>query len=512
MIGSSIQSSRNRRVMPRVSSAAVAAALAPDPRSPEPLYRQLYDKLRRHILSGAFPAGQQIPSSRILAADLSVSRNTVVNAIEQLIAEGYLEGEAGTGTFVTNVVPEDMTSVGIASPRATSHAPRNARWSQFGGRMAATHVRPQAWQARPAPFRPGIPAFDQFPLAVWTRLVNRCWRSRSPELLNYGDPAGYMPLRRAIIEYMGIARGVRGCAEQVIIVTGAQQGMELTARLLLDSGDAVWMEEPGYVGMCSALQAQGASIVPVPVDESGLDVQRGIARAPRAKMAYVTPSHQFPRGVTMTLGRRLELLNWAAKADGWILEDDYDAEFRFAGRPIPALQALDANDRVIYLGTFTKVLFPALRLAYLVVPPDLVDRFSAAKAAVDRQSPTIEQAVVAEFIAEGHFARHIRRMRSLYLQRADCLVHHATTHLDGAVHVTRPEAGMHTIGWLTNGAADDDVSRRGADAGLVAWALSSCYRHGIDAPTQPGLILGFAAYTDAEIATAVRTLAHVLGQ
>ena len=497
--------------MSRVSSAAVAAALVPDPRSPEPLYRQIYEKLRRQILSGAFSAGQQIPSSRALAADLCVSRNTVMNAVAQLAAEGYLAGEPSTGTFVAAVVPAEAGGVDARAPAAAPCVPRSPRWSRFGARLASPGLRPEAWQRRPAPFRPGVPAFDQFPFDTWTRLLNQCWRRRAIELLNYGDPAGYLPLRRAIVDYMTIARGIRGTPEQVIIVAGAQQGLELTARLLLDGSDSVWMEEPGYVGMSSALQVQGATVVPVPVDDAGLDVQRGIDRAPTAKMAYVTPSHQFPCGVTMSLGRRLELLNWAEKADAWILEDDYDAEFRLVGRPIPALQGLDANDRVVYLGTFTKVLFPALRLAYLVVPPDLVDRFAAAKAAVDRQSPTPDQAVLARFIEQGHLARHIRRMRALYLERADALVRHADRHLKGVVQVSRPEAGMHTIGWLPDGEDDLDVSRRAAEAGVVAWALSKCYRHGVDAP-RPGLVLGFAAYTEAEISEAVRTLAGVVGR
>lgn len=496
--------------MSRVSSAAVAAALAPDPHSREPLYRQLYQKLRHQILTGAFAAGQQIPASRTLAADLCVSRNTVMNAIEQLIAEGYLEGEAGTGTFVTGVVPEEMTSVDLAAPAATVRKPRTVRWSMFGTCVTGPGTRPETWTTTPAPFRPGIPAFDRFPFQIWTRLVNRCWRRRSGDLLNYGDPAGFMPLRRAIADYMGLARGIRATADQVIIVSGAQQGIELTARLLLDRGDEVWMEEPGYFGMWTALHMQGATVVPVPVDDSGLDVQRGIARAPHAKMAYVTPSHQFPRGVTMALGRRLELIKWADKTDAWIVEDDYDAEFRYTGRPIPALQGLDRHDRVIYLGTFTKVLFPALRLGYLVVPPDLVDRFSAAKAAVDRLCPRPDQAVLAEFIDEGHFARHIRRMRMLYAERAEALVDSSTKYLAGALAVAKPQAGMHTIGWLPEGASDRAVSRRAAEAAVFTWSLSACYRQDEDPKPQSGLILGFAPYSAAAIAEAVRTLATVL--
>jgi GntR family transcriptional regulator / MocR family aminotransferase len=495
--------------MGRVSSAAVAAALAPDPRSSEPLYRQLYEKLRHQILNGAFSAGQQIPSTRLLATDLDVSRNTVLNAIEQLIAEGYLEGEAKTGTFVTGVVPEEMTSVDRATTPRTDRARREPRWSQFGARLAVPTPRPGPWEVLPVPFRPGISAFDRFPFDVWNRLTNRHWKKHSSPILSYGDPAGYLPLRRAILEYMTLARGIRGEPEQVIIVGGAQQGIDLTARLLLDPGDLVWMEEPGYVGAFAALRAAGATVVPVAVDRSGLNVQSGIASAPTAKLACVTPSHQFPRGVTMTLGRRLELLSWAEKADGWILEDDYDSEYRYEGRPIPALQGLDRNDRVIYLGTFTKVLFPSIRLAYLIVPSDLVERFRAAKAIIDRQSPVPDQAILADFISEGHFGRHIRRMRTLYLERAEALVASVERELKGAIEIKRPEAGMHTIGWLPSGVNDRELSRAAADAGVFAWALSSCYREP-DAGQRPGLVLGFAAYAEEELGEGVRTLARVL--
>jgi GntR family transcriptional regulator/MocR family aminotransferase len=494
--------------MVRVSSAAVAATLAPDRLSPAPLYRQLYEKLRHQILTGAFGPGQQIPSTRVLAADLDISRNTVMNAIEQLIAEGYLEGEAKSGTFVADVIPEEMTSVDPALPERPTGA-RDPRWSRFGARLANPDPRPGPWEALPHPFRPGISAFDHFPFDIWSRLANRHWRTPSREVLSYGDPAGYLPLRRAIFEYATVARGVRGSPEQVVIVAGAQQGIDLTTRLLLDSGDSVWMEEPGYIGAASALRMAGASVVPVPVDESGLSVRSGMARAPTAKLVCATPSHQFPRGVTMALGRRLELLNWAAKADAWILEDDYDSEYRYAGRPIPALQGLDRNDRVIYLGTFTKVLFPSIRLAYLIVPSDLVDRFVAAKAITDRQAPIPEQAILADFMSEGHFGRHIRRMRTLYLERAEALVRSVEEHLNGVIEIDRPEAGMHTIGWLPAGTSDREVSHRAADAGIFAWALSSCYWQSA-AAERPGIVLGFAAYRPEAIVEGVRTLARVL--
>jgi len=497
------------RIMGRVSSAAVAAALAPDRLSPLPLYRQLYEKLRHQILTRAFGPGQQIPSTRVLAADLAISRNTVMNAIEQLIAEGYLEGEAKTGTFVADVIPEEMTSVDPTLPERPVRAPRDPRWSQFGARLANQEMRPGSREILPHPFRPGLSAFEDFPFDIWSRLANRHWRSPSRSVLTYGDPAGYLPLRRAILNYMTVARGVRGSPEQVIIVAGAQQGIDLTARLLLDPGDSVWMEEPGYFGAAGAFRAAGASMVPVPVDESGLIVRVGVVRAPHAKLVCVTPSHQFPRGVTMALTRRLELLNWAGKADAWILEDDYDSEYRYAGRPIPALQGLDRSDRVIYLGTFTKVLFPSIRLAFLIVPPDLVDRFVAAKAIADRQAPIPDQAILADFMSEGHFGRHIRRMRTLYLERAETLVKSIEAHLKGVIEVDFPQAGMHTIGWLREGTSDREVSHRAADAGIFVWALSSSYWQSAIAE-RPGVVFGFAPYRVEAIVEGVRTLARVL--
>jgi GntR family transcriptional regulator/MocR family aminotransferase len=488
--------------MSRVSSAAIAAALAPDPRSSEPLYRQICERLRRHILNGTFPAGQQIQSSRVLAADLGVSRNTIMNAIEQLIAEGYLEGQPATGTFVTGAIPEALKAPSAEPPAV------DPRWSSFGERLDEAIARPPSALTRLAPFRPGVGALDAFPFDVWQRLFASVWRTRSIELLDYGHPAGDLTLRRAIAAYMRIARGIQAEAAQILIVSGAQQGIELTARLLVDRGEQVWVEDPGYFGIRSALQLQDAALVPVPVDEAGLVVQRGMAAAPGARLACVAPSHQFPRGVTMTLARRLELLNWAASAGAWILEDDYDGEFTLHGPPLQALQGLDGGRRVIYLGTFSKTLFPSLRLAYLVVPPDLVDRFVACKAAVDRQCPVVEQAVLARFIVDGHFARHIRRMRALYAERAEALVASAQRHLVGALTVEAPTAGMHAIGWLEDGRSDEAVSRAAAEQGVVGWPLSSC-RFG-NAACRPGLVLGFAAYTGAEIDDAIVRLARAL--
>lgn len=492
--------------MSRVSSAAVAAALAPDSKSPEALYRQLYDKLRHSILTGSFTTGQQMPSTRVLAADMGVSRNTVLNAFEQLIAEGYLEGAVGSGTYVARALPEEMLRA-TATRAGASGSGKRRGWSRQGARLA-THVTDRIRQTVvPKPFQSGVPAFDVFPFDLWARLLNRHWRRQHSELLSYGDSGGYMPLRRAIASYLAVARAVRCDPEQVIVVSGAQQALDLTARLLLDPGDAVWMEDPGYLGARATMHAAGAKLVPVAVDEAGLSVRRGVAREPRARMVYVTPSHQFPLGVTMTLTRRLELLSWAQKSGAWILEDDYDSEYRYASRPLAAMQGLDHGGRVIYFGTFSKVLFPALRLGYLVVPPDLVQGFLVAKAITDRQSPTVEQAVLAEFISDGHFSRHIRRMRALYLQRVQALVESVERELKGFLEMRHPEAGMHTIGWLRKGTNDRVLARRAAAAGVSTVPLSAFYTGG---GGKSGLVLGYSGYSERAIRDGVRKLAQAL--
>lgn len=492
--------------MSRVSSAAVAAALAPDSKSPDALYRQLYDKLRQAILTGSFTRGQQMPSTRVLAADMGVSRNTVLNAFEQLIAEGYLEGAVGSGTYVARALPEEMLRT--SAPRAHASIPSDRRrWSRQGARLATHATDRIRHTVVPKPFQTGMPAFDLFPFDLWARLLNRHWRRQQSELLSYGDSGGHKPLRRAIASYLAVARAVRCEPEQVIVVSGAQQALDLTARLLLDPGDKVWMEDPGYMGARASLHAAGAKLVSVAVDEDGLSVGEGVARAPRARMVYVTPSHQFPLGVTMTLARRLELLGWARKSGAWILEDDYDSEYRYASRPLAAMQGLDHAGRVIYFGTFSKVLFPSLRLGYLVVPPDLVDGFLVAKAVTDRQSPTIEQAVLAEFIREGHFSRHIRRMRALYLERVGTLVDSIEKELKGFLDMRQPEAGMHTIGWLRKGTDDRALARRAAAAGITTIPLSALY---VGEKRRSGLVLGYSGYSERAIRDGVRKLAQAL--
>jgi GntR family transcriptional regulator/MocR family aminotransferase len=354
-----------------------------------------------------------------------------------------------------------------------------------------------------------VPAVDEFPLKVWRRLAGEFWRRPPRGSLGYGEPGGYRPLRMAIAEHLRAYRAVKCTWEQVIVVSGSQQALDLCARLLLDEGDGAWIEDPCYLGARAALSANGARLVPVPVDGEGLDVAAGEALAPDARLACVAPSHQYPTGATMGLRRRLALLGWASRAGAWVVEDDYDGEFRHSGRPLSSLQGLDgsAEGRVIYVGTFSKALSPALRIGYAVVPPALVDAFEGARALADRHPPVPEQAILAEFVAEGHFARHLRRMRGLYAERQRALVEAAEAELAGLLEVRPSGAGLHLVGRLPDGADDAGVSARLAACGIEAPPLSA---HRLSASGTPGLVLGYAAFDEAAIRDGVGRLAGTL--
>jgi GntR family transcriptional regulator / MocR family aminotransferase len=481
------------------------AALSLDASSPESLYRQLYEQLRKAILERRLQPGAKLPSTRNLAAELGIARNTVMGAYEQLLAEGYLEGETGSGTYVARDLPEKI----LHAPAVPSQAakPHSAARLSRRGRLLANNPLGIRHNDPPRAFRPGIPAVDQFPFGVWNRLMMKHWRRQPTDLMPYSSPGGYPPLREAIAQYVAAARAVKCEAEQIIIVSGAQQALDLASRLLLDPGEEAWMEEPGYGGARAALLAAGVKPVAVPVDNDGLDVVAGQRMSPKARLAYVTPSHQYPTGVVMPLTRRLELLRWAERTRSWIVEDDYDSEYRYASRPVASLQGLDASGSVIYCGTFSKVLFPSLRLGYVIVPPQLVDAFHRAKAVFDRHSPTVEQAVLAEFIAEGHMARHVRRMRMLYMQRQNALLDALHRQLEGAVEVHSHEAGMHVIAWLAKGMRDSVVSRRARELGVEAPALTT-YR--AKPGGRSGLVLGYAAYSEKEIGAAVERLSKAV--
>ncbi len=489
--------------MKRHAAAIGPASLTLSDVSTLSLYRQLYGQLRTAILEGRLRGGAKLPSTRGLAEDLGVARNTVMGAYEQLLAEGYLEGETGSGTYVARALPDKILQAPAVQRVARARAGM-AQLSRRGQTLATGGPLNLRYSDPPRPFRPGTPALDHFPSPLWSRLVTKYWRREPAPLLPYSDPAGYKPLREAIAQYVAAARAVDCDGEQVIIVSGAQQALDLAARLLRDPGEEAWIEEPGYNGARAALLAAGVKPIAIPVDGAGLDVVAGERLSPSARLAYVTPSHQYPTGVVMTLARRLELLRWARRTRSWILEDDYDSEYRYASRPIASLQGLDKGGSVIYCGTFSKVMFPALRLGYVIVPPQLVDAFRGAKAVIDRHCPTVEQAVLAEFISEGHLARHIRRMRVLYLERQNILLESLHRELKGAIEVHSHEAGMHVVGWLAKGKRDSVVSMRARNLGVEAPALSS-YRE--KPGGRGGLVLGYAAYSEQEIRSAVEKLA-----
>ncbi len=379
--------------------------------------------------------------------------------------------------------------------------------------LAAASACTEAGGGAPDPAQPGaafrvsLPALDHFPSDIWSSLLTRHARHPAARHLAYGDPMGDMEFRETIAEYLGMARAVRCDASQIMIVAGSQHGLQIAARALLNDGDAVWMEEPGYPGAHRAFAIAGARAVPVPVDADGLDVEAGMARAPQARAAYITPSHQYPLGMTLSASRRMQLLNWAARHDGWIIEDDYDSEYRYAGHPIAAVQGLSAEDRVIYAGTFSKVLFPALRVGYLVIPKSLVAGFSAARDAIDLFPATLFQRALSDFVREGHFARHVRRMRMLYMERRALLIAALRERMGGKLEIVSAEAGMHLVALLPRGADDGAISRKAAAAGLSVQPLSLCC---LEKPKRPGLILGYGGTDARQIEAGVRRLAALL--
>jgi GntR family transcriptional regulator/MocR family aminotransferase len=490
-------------------SRALFTSLPLDPRSSAPLHRQLCDGLRSAILRGLLSPGTQLPASRALAVDLDLSRNTVMAAFEQLLAEGYLEGRHGSGTYVSRSLPEQLLHAGSPGKDTRRSPAAVPRLSKRGQAFTSTPPAfPRPYQT-PHAFEIGLPALDEFPVGTWSRLVVRRCRAGFGGLLGYGESAGSRPLREAIAAYVGTARAVQCRAEQVIVVSGSKRAIDLVARVLLDPGDTAWIEDPCYPAARGALLGAGAKVVPLPVDGEGLDVAAGLRRYADARLAYVTPSHQYPTGVTMTLRRRLALLEWAASRSAWILEDDYDSEYRYTGRPLASLQALDSQGRVLYLGSFSKVLFPALRLGYLVVPPDLVSAFGAALALLAGPPPALEQAVLADFMAEGHFVRHVRRMRTLYAERQGVLMRALRRELNGLLDVPAFESGMHLLAWLPDGVDDRAASAHAAAAGIVARPLSAYTA----APVRrAGLLLGYTALRPSQIRDGVRSLAAVLGQ
>jgi GntR family transcriptional regulator / MocR family aminotransferase len=457
-----------------------------DPAEAGPVYLQLANRLRATFASGALAAGARLPSSRALASQLGVARNTVDSAYALLAGEGAIESRGPAGT----VVSAQMTAR-VSPPRQWPMA--------FGGKRAP----PPA----PLPFRMGLPALDAFPRKLWSGLVVRAARGLGPADMSHPDSAGFPPLREAVAAYLGVSRGIACTAEQVLITGGFQGALALVRQVLLKPGDAVWVEDPGYLLTRQALELAGANLVPVPVDREGLRVHAGIIAAPRARLAVVTPTHQSPLGVSLSLPRRLALLTWAAESNAYVLEDDYDSEFRYSGRPLPALKGLDRAERVLFAGSFSKVLFPGLRLGYLVVPDTLSDAFLRASRLLTFGQPALEQRAVAAFMGDGHFARHLRRMRGLYAARRAALAAALEGTFGDRVAIELQAGGMHLLARFRDAADDTVLARRATAAGLTPTALSGlAMAHGCG----QGLLLSFTNIAESEADILARRLSAAM--
>jgi GntR family transcriptional regulator / MocR family aminotransferase len=521
------ESARRRAASPPVLVLALTAS------GSRTLQRQVYDGLRDAILAGRFRPGTRLPSTRVLAAELGVSRNTVTAAFEQLRSEGYVCGRRGGGTRVRDALPDAMLIVrapdtaqkparlAIAPTRAAhmahSHAAEEAPiLSRAGARL---FHQGSALIARagspPVPFRISGPATDEFPERLWAKLTARSLRAGFAHGYD-AHPAGQLPLREAIASYLVNARGARCTRDQVMVVSGTQQALDLTARVLLDVDDAVWMEDPGYPGAQAVFSAAGARLVPVSIDADGLDVRAAELKAPNARLAYVTPSHQFPLGVVMSAPRRMALLAWARRTKAWIIEDDYDSEFRYSGRPLPCLQGLeaqhcgDAPSRVIYIGTFNKSLSSGVRVGYLVVPDALIDTMLAARAVMDRHAPTFVQGVLADFIGEGHYARHLRRLRAVHSARQQVLVDAVRDDLHGVLQLTPDSAGLHLIALLQNDLTDVAAAELCTQHGVETTPLSRFVLDPTAHVVPQALLLSYAGFNESAIRRAVGSMRAAL--
>lgn len=500
--------------MARPLRKAAPLGLVLDATSRTPLHRQIGEQVRRAILERRLAPGQRLPSSRLMASELEVARGTVLLAMDQLIAEGYLVAQAASGLSVANDLPDDMLAAPRGQPADSAGTDRIASSAlSRRARTALDDTTPTfGFDEAPLAFPTGQPDREAFPFALWARLLEREWRQPSWSVAGAPHPFGHAGLRAAIAAYLGAARGFTCASESIVVTNGMRQSLSLLAWLVLDPDEAAWIEEPGYVGTREALALAGVRAAPIPVDEQGFSVERAMATEPGAKLAVVAPAHQFPLGTMLGLQRRLELLSWAERHKGWIAEDDFDGEYRYTGRPLAPLRALDRSGRVAYLASFSKLLFPALRLSYVVLPTALVTAAEKRMAAVPARASLIGQGALARFIADGHLAAHLRRTRLLYAARQEALIAGLERHLAGLLESARDPAGMHLVARPVAPIAprfDDRATiAAAAQAGIAVSALSACYagrrrRH--------GLILGYAGTPERAIDAACATLARVLG-
>ncbi|MFX1764400.1 PLP-dependent aminotransferase family protein [Paraburkholderia sp. A1RI-2L] len=545
--------------------------------SGQPVYRQLHRLLQQAILSRELPAGARVPSSRLLAAELGIARNTVTQVYEQLVLEGYVTSATGRGTFVADTSPDEIVGAAeIGSLQGGRNVARSGSAPYFGpacrggdpGGIATNSLAGQAWASLgaapavpsapaaqmaatpnrradaligPVPlateaqrtaaralstrgarliagagvskrqggaFMPGVPDVSRFPARIWTRLHNKYWRSLRPDLLTYAPGGGLALLRHVLADYLRTSRSVRCSPEQIIITTGIHQSVDLAVRLLSDPGDTIWTEDPCYWGVRSVMQVSGLKPRPIAVDSEGINPSPDDFAAAPPKLILVTPSHQYPLGMVMSLARRRMLLEYARQHQCWIIEDDYDSEFRYGSRPLASLQGLDTAGQVIYVGSFGKTLFPGLRVGYLVAPEPLAESFATASAELYREGQLLQQAVLAEFIAEGHFTSHIRKMRALYGQRRQVLLDAVTRRYGDALPAMGGDAGLHVVMQLPEGSDDRAVAEAALARNIVVRPLSGYYSARERAAS--GLLVGYASVPDEEIAPAFDTLAEAI--
>lgn len=500
--------------MSKVTSFLEPGFIRLDRRKKTPLAQQLYESLRQGILSGQIGKGYRLPSTRAMAENLGVSRMTVVSGFEQLMIEGYLTGRVGHGTFVSDQLPDEKLCASFCAPAKSPETGRSP-----GNQTPAINITRNARNLldysdalvttnEDMPFRAGVPALDQFPVDTWARLSRKRWKSIEGRELTYGEPFGYQPLRQAIAAYVRAFRGVRCRDEQVIVFNGTQQAIDLITRILVEPGDRVIVENPGYLRARLVFESAGARIIPCDIDDNGMVISKEARALVRPRLAYVTPSHQFPMGVTMSIERRMELIDWAAEKGAIILEDDYDSEYRYAHRPVPSLQGLDHTDHTIYIGSFSKVIFPALGIGYAVVPQSLIDPCRAALSLASRPPATMDQMILTDFLEQGHFARHVRRMRTIHETRLTTLVEGIEQHLSDRLQIIGSDAGLHCTARLMDGSSDREIARRAAETGIQLRALSEFLvpQTSSQAHNPNGLVLGFACSTPGQIKYGIRKL------
>ncbi len=489
--------------MPKSPGGALLQAFSIERGTSVPIYRQLDASLRRLILEGTLAAGQKLPSTRELAQDLGLSRITVKSVYEQLIAEGYVQAKTGAGTFVADGL-EIETKPEIWRARQKLTMP-DIEISERAQTIMSSKASVRYGETEP--FRPGVPALELFPTRIWNKYLLDAMTSRNRQNLSYGEVNGSSALRASIVRHLADARGMQVDADQIIITSGAQQAFVLIAFVLLSRGDTVWYENPGHIAGRDVMQIMGSNVAPVPIDGEGFDLQFAQRTHAKPSLIFTTPSHQQPLGVTMSLGRRLALLNYAKENDCWIIEDDYDSEFRYRGRPLPALSALDSERRVFYVGTFSKSMFAAMRLGYVVVPPALADSFAKARNLLGQSSSAVVEQALSRFMDEGRFVEHIRKMRRIYRERRDVLFECLTRDCSAFLEPQETDAGMHMLAWLKNGLGDQDVHRALLDAGIESLPLSV---YCIEPLERKGIVLGFSGADTRRIPRLTKRIADVL--